>query len=327
MSRYKLFDRSKLKIKSVLERESKIDTSIIIDPESEPKQINDLERKIIFQLASDIKFAKSKGASLILAYGAHLFRNGCSPIMIKLMEQGYITQLLTNGAGIIHDFEMALLGKTTEDVERYVSQGQFGIWEETGKLINQCVNLGASSDKGYGECIGEMISEERLGFEKLNFPYKNLSIVGTAYQLGIPLSVGVSIGNDITFNHPICNGANVGKTSFTDFLIFANAICNLENGVFTSVGSAIMSPMIFEKSLAMANNLELQEKGKKIENYHILVNDIQPGEWDWSKGEPPKTNPAYYLRFCKSFSRMGGKFDYLCMDNRKFIHNLYWALK
>lgn len=326
MSKYKLFNRSKLNVKSVLERESLIDVSVMINPNSKPTKIGNLEKKLIKELALDIKKAKKGKKSIIFAYGAHLFRNGCSPIIIELMKQGYITQLLTNGAGTIHDFEMSYMGRTTESVKKYLGEGQFGIWEETGKYINECLIKGIKSNKGYGEAIGEMISTERFKSSHLEFPFKGKSILAAAYEFSIPLSVSIGIGHDITNSHPSCEGSAIGKTSYTDFLIFVNSVSNLDKGVFISSGSAIMAPMVLEKSLAMARNVASQQK-KKIEDYRIFINDIQPGTWDWVKSEPPKNNPAYYCRFAKSFSRMGGRFSYLELDNRAFVHNLYKQLK
>lgn len=326
MSRYILLDRTKLKVKPISERESKSDLSIIHDFDSEESpKIGELELKLIEDLVTEIKTAKSNKRPVILAYGAHLFRNGCSPAVIKLMQEGYIQQLLTNGAGVIHEFEIAYIGKTAEDVEKYIREGQFGIWDETGYYINKALILGAEENKGYGEAIGEMISTERLGNEKINFPNKRFSISANAYDLGIPFSVCVGIGQDIIYTHPVCDGAAIGKTSYTDFLIFANTISNLEGGVLISVGSAVMAPMVVEKSIAMAKNLAIQEN-RKFNDYRIFIVDLQLGSWDWSKGEPPKGTAAYGSRF-KSFARMGGRFSYLQMHNRVFMHTLYKALK
>lgn len=326
MSRHKLFDRSKLNVKSAFERDSLIDFSVMINPDSKPAKIGNLEKKLIKELASDMKKAKRNRRSIIFAYGAHLFRNGCSPIIIEMIKQGYITQLLTNGAGVIHDFEMSYMGRTTEDVKKYLDEGQFGIWGETGKYINECLSEGVKNNKGYGEAIGEMIDTEYFKANHLEFPFKGKSILAVAYGLNIPLSVSIGVGHDITNSHPSCDGSAIGRASYTDFLIFVNSVSNLDKGVFISSGSAIMAPMVLEKALSMARNVAHQEN-KKIDDFKIFVNDIQPGTWDWAKSEPPKNNPAYYCRFAKSFSRMGGRFSYLELDNRDFVHNLYKCLK
>ena len=318
MSRYELFDRSKLAVKSLDERDSKSDLSIMLDKAPE---VSKEEYDLVKPVADEFVKAKNANAPIIIAYGAHLFKNGCSPMLISLMRKGYVQQLLTNGAGVIHDFEMSMAGKTEEDVRRYVSEGQFGLWEETGRYINEAIVTGAAQDKGLGEAVGELISTGFVGKLSLGFPNRKYSIVGSAYELNVPLSACVGIGHDIIHTHPACDGAALGKTSYTDFLIFANTVSRLQHGVMASVGSAIMAPMVFEKSLSMAKNLARTEN-RQLDDYSIFVNDIQPGTWDWAKGDPPKNNPAYFLRFCKSFSRMGGRFSYICMDNRKFLGTL-----
>ena len=179
---------------------------------------------------------------------------------------------------------------------------------------------------GYGTRIGKLISKEGLRGERISHPYKEFSILAKAYQLNIPVSICPQIGSDIIYTHPECDGMSIGQAAYIDFLKFANTISNLEGGTYISIGSAITSPMIFEKALSMAKNVAKQEN-RTLENYNIIVNDIQEGEWDWKKGEPEKSNPAYYLRFMKTFSRAGGNSQYICMDNRKFLHNLYHLLK
>jgi len=325
MSRYKLFDRSKLELKSLLDRDSRFNESIMVNPESKPLKIEKKKYNTIEKLAEKMIFSKEKGAPIIIAYGAHLYRNGCSPFLINLMKKGYIQQLLTNGAGIIHDFEMAHMGKTAEDVRRYIKEGQFGLWDETGRYLNECIRLGAQLNEGLGESVGKMIAKEKLGKEKISLN-KKYSIVGNAYDLGVPLSCCMGIGQDIIHTHPLCNGSALGKTSHIDFLIFSNTVSNLEEGVFISIGSAVMAPTVFEKSLSMGKNLAKQEK-RMLENYTIFVNDIQPSNWNWNKGEPLTNTPEFFMRFCKSFSRMGGDFEYLELNNKEFVHNLYDILK
>ncbi len=311
MSKYALFDRSKLEVKSLNERVSKSDLSIMLD---KAPPVTQEEYDLVKKVADEFERSNNNNnnAPIIIAYGAHLFKNGCSPLLIELMKAGYVQQLLTNGAGVIHDFEMALIGKTEEDVRKYVKEGQFGIWEETGKYLNETIINGANKDIGLGEAVGEAVTK---------LPNKQHSIVATAYELDIPLSVCVGIGHDIIHTHPSCDGAALGKTSYTDFLIFANTVSKMQHGTMTSIGSAVMAPMVFEKSLSMAKNLARVEN-RILDDYSIFVNDIQPGTWDWAQGDPPKDNPAYFLRFCKSFSRMGGQFSYICMDNRKLLGTL-----
>ena len=162
---------------------------------------------------------------------------------------------------------------------------------------------------------------------KTEHRWKQASIIATAYKQKIPLTVHPGIGYDIISNHPIFNGALIGRAATIDFKLFGASVEKLDDGVVLSVGSAIMGPQVFEKSLSCVNNLRIQEHSSIVRGHSIYVVDLQDGgNWDWNQGEPPKTNPAYYLRFCKSFSRMGGQMQYLQCDNLTFIHNLYHGL-
>ena len=147
-----------------------------------------------------------------------------------------------------------------------------------------------------------------------------------AFRLGIPFTGHPMIGHDIIYTHPLLSGAAVGRTAMRDFLRYAASVSGLEGGVYLSVGSAVMSPMVFEKSLSMAQNIALQA-GTAITRHFILVVDITPSAWDWTRdGEPPASDPAYYMRWCKTFSRMGGTLRYLAADNRDFFLALRAAL-
>ena len=158
--------------------------------------------------------------------------------------------------------------------------------------------------------------------------WKQASIMATAFKHNIPITVHPGIGYDIISNHPMFNGALIGRAAAIDFQFFGGSLEKLDNGVVLSVGSAIMGPQVFEKSLSCVNNIRVQEKRPIVQGHSIYVVDLQDGgNWDWTQGEPPKTNPAYYLRFCKSFSRMGGRMQYLQCDNLAFVHQLYHALK
>ena len=367
MNNNRLFDRKRLKFQSLSRRKSKINISSILPLDSPLPAISEENREKINMLAYRIKQARKKNAAVILLYGAHLFRNGLSLFINNLMEKEYISHLVTNGAGVIHDWEMAYSGATTEDVAEYISKGQFGIWEETGFYQNLAVLLGAAEGSGYGEAIGKMINDDQLvvpsahilqeqieteiksnslsaalsskiallriikefGIDSKKYviehKHKKNSIVYNAWQSGVPFSVCPGIGYDIIYTHPINCGTAFGEAAVTDFLKLVNSTSNLENGVIIVAGSAVMASQVIEKALSMVKNAAAQS-GNLIENYHITVSDIQPGNWDWSKGEPPKNNPAYYLRFCKSFSRLGGNFSYLQLDNRIFIQHLYHQL-
>lgn len=354
---YPQLDRSKLKIKALQERSSKV--KIDVDHLTVDSPINDFatdDKNIISETVARVKQARENGRPIMMAFGAHTIKNGLAPVLIKLIEEGWVTHLATNGAGIIHDWEFAFQGKSSEDVGANVKEGQFGIWQETGFNINLAICVGAYRGLGYGESVGAMIENEYLAIpsdEELNqasqdtsdpekaaaaadllftkqkfqldagkmaipHPYKEFSIQGAAYRLDVPFTGHPMFGHDIIYNHPMNHGAAIGRTAQRDFLAFAENVRKLDGGVYLSVGSAVMSPMIFEKSLSMAQNLAMQN-GQHIDNHFILVVDLAENTWDWSQGEPPMDNPAYYLRYCKTFSRMGGEMRYLSADNRDFL--------
>ena len=319
-----IFDRNRLDIKPLSERESKMDLSKIINSESAPPKISMEDYSRLEKIVSLIKKTKEQNAPVIFAFGAHLIKNGLSKILIELMKRGYVQHMLGNGAVSIHDWELAFQGKTEEDVQKYLEEGQFGLWEETGKYINEAITQ--HQKLGYGAAVGKLIFEEKLGKKQIPHRHKDISILGNAFSLGIPVSICSAIGQDIIYSHPKCDGASIGNASYTDFLKFVQTISSLENGTYLSIGSAINSPMVFEKALSMAKNAARQEN-RLLRNYNIIVNDIQEGDWDWNKGEPLKENPIYYLRFMKTFSRAGGNSQYIKMDNRSFLHNLYHLLK
>src|SRR3989338_10141441 len=316
----------KLNIKKLEIRESKTDLSKIIDPNSCPPLIIDKDREKIERVANSIKNARKNNNAIVFSFGAHLIKNGLSRILIEIMKKGYVNHILANEAVAIHDWEFSYQGKTEEDVKKYMSEGQFGLWDETGKYLNKAIKFGSNIGCGYGESVGRMIFEEALENEIIHHPYKNYSVLGNAYKLKIPFSVSASIGHNIHHNHPDCDFSAVGNTSGIDYLKFVNTLRKLNRGVYISIGSAVMSPMVFEKAISAAKNLEMQA-GNNINEFDIFINDIQPGYWDWKKGEPPKDNPAYYLRFFKTFNRMGGNAEYIQLDNKEFLHNLYGLLK
>ena len=330
-----LFDRKKVKVLPISAKISKTRIEdIAVNPDSPVDRLEN--SRIIEKIADEIIRARKNNRAVIIAFGAHLIKNGLAPVLRRMIEENYVSHLATNGAGSIHDWEFAYHGKTEEDVEKYVAIGQFGIWDEIGKYINLALVSGAREGKGYGESIGEMIHNEELVIDmgknneklKIPHPYKKYSVQEAAFSKKIPFTVHPGYGYDIIYSHPVCDGAAIGRTSEVDFLSFVNSVSNLEGGVYISIGSAIMSPMIFEKSLSMARNVAHQE-GKKIKDFMIVVNDIKGSDWDFSSGkEPPKDNPAYYERFCKSFKRMGAReLQYVRADNRYFLLNLYQCVK
>ncbi|TSA34743.1 MAG: hypothetical protein D4R64_11270 [Porphyromonadaceae bacterium] len=364
---YPKLDRDQLAIKKLSARYSKVNIEKDHIPVTQkPANLSESGQKLIEKTAGRIRLAKQEQRPVMLAFGAHTIKNGMAPTLIALMDEGWVTHLSTNGAGIIHDWEFAFQGKSSEDVRENVEHGQFGIWDETGFNINLALIVGAYEGLGYGESVGKMISREGLqipeipllydeaiskiktnpdlaaaaidlagviqrfnlqsGFMTIPHPYKKYSVQACAYDLGIPFTGHPMIGHDIIYNHPMNHGAALGRTALNDFLCFAKSVSNLDYGVYLSIGSAVMSPMIFEKALSMSQNLKIQEN-QHIDHHYMLVVDLAKSDWDWQKnGEPPVDNPAYYLRYCKTFQRMGGEMDYLTADNRDFLLAIYQKL-
>ncbi len=327
-------------------------------PPAIERQIRDCGEKIVA--------ARNRGARVMLIYGAHLVKNGLLNVANALVERGWVTHLATNGAGTIHDWELAFQGRTEESVRSNVATGTFGTWDETGRNIHLALLAGALRGEGYGRSLGRFIEEDGAtlpttdelktllsvepthplaparaellqamtvhqlpaGRIEVNHPHKRSSILAQAFRHNVPLTVHPGIGYDIISNHPMFNGAAIGRAAQMDFALFGRAVEQLDGGVVLSVGSAIMGPQVFEKSLSCVNNLRLQSGRTVVSGHTIYVVDIQDGgNWDWTKGEPPKDNPAYYLRFCKSFARMGGAMNYVQCDNVVFLQQLLQALR
>lgn len=265
--------------------------------------------------------ARETGSEVILMMGAHVIKTGMSRFIIDLMEQGYITHVGVNGACMIHDYELALIGASTESVPRYISEGQFGLWQESGQ-INTIVKQGVEAGLGMGEAVGKAIYEG-------DFPHKDISILAAGYRLRVPITVHVSIGQDIIHEHPNFDGASTGKGSHIDFLILAHNVCNLEGGVLLNIGTAIMGPEVYLKALSMARNVARQE-GKKITNFTTSVFDMQPIKSRNYHLEPSKDQPEYYHRFWKTILvrtvRDGGTSFYIEGDHRDTISSLWHLL-
>jgi hypothetical protein len=360
-------DLAKVKVYPLAERKSlsSID-KLLVDPKQPARSCSQELSETIVKCAQKIVAARQRDASVILMYGAHLIKNGAMPIVISLIERGWITHLATNGAGTIHDWELAFLGRTEESVRQNVATGTFGTWDETGRFIHLALLAGALQNEGYGRSLGRFIVENGVtlpsieelenslrdeprhplaparaellqavlshtlpaGRIEVKHPWADTCIIAQAFRHSIPLTVHPGIGYDIISNHPIFNGAAIGRAADADFRLFGRAVEQLDGGVVLSVGSAIMAPQVFEKSISCVNNLRLQSGRNIVRDHTIYVVDIQDGGyWDWSQGEPPKDNPAYYLRFCKSFARMGGIMEYVQCDNVAFLHNLLHRLE
>ncbi|MEI8064715.1 MAG: hypothetical protein WCH84_11710, partial [Verrucomicrobiota bacterium] len=269
------------------------------------------------ELANRICAARQRGAAVILMMGAHVLRAGVNAHIIDLIDRGFLTHIAMNGAGPIHDFELARIGATTESVARYIRTGEFGLWRETGEL-NDIVNAGAQAGLGFGESVGKYLSGS-------SFPHQNLSVLAGAYRKGIPVTVHVGIGYDIIHEHPNFDAAATGTASYRDFLIFTKAVENLDGGVLLVLGSAVMAPEIYLKALAMARNVSHQQ-GKTICKFTTAVFDLIKIDGDWHK-EAEKSNPQYYYRPWKTIlvrtAADGGEGFYFCGDHRATVPALH----
>ena len=282
-SRYRTFDRSRLLVKPLAERVNDLQRErwIGLDDPTPPFEHSDLP-----VLAARLKAARECGAARILIMGAHLIRAGVNRHIIDLMERGIIGHIAMNGAGAIHDYELARIGATTESVARYVKSGEFGLWRETGEL-NDWIVEAAALNLGLGENTGRRIQASQ-------FPFRDLSVFAAAYRLGVPVTVHAGIGYDILHEHPNCDGAALGASSYRDFLIFAAAVENLEGGVMMNFGSAIMGPEVYLKALSMARNVA-QQHDRTIREFCTAVFDVIPIHGDF-RIELPKSDPGYYFR-------------------------------
>ena len=301
-----MFDRNRLTIKKLEERKSKTPyfPTIRVPPIEHRRQM-----VFVNNLAEDIL----KKKKVVFGFGAHFIKNKCHPYLIDLMKYDYITHIVTNGASTIHDFEFGYHGWTEEDVKENLANGTFGLWE-TGEHINKAINL--YGYLGYGKAIGQYIDIER----DRNSVWTGgcISLAWHCYKKEIPLSICSSIGHDIIYEHPECDGARIGQASYIDFLNLAETLEGIQDAVFICVGSAITFPMVMEKAFAMAKNVD-PTTGTNCSCYIVDLFDVSS---EWKDGEPDKSNAAYYNRPMKTFSRMVNDCHYMQLDNRQLMYNL-----
>jgi hypothetical protein len=284
MSRYPLFDRRQLELGELAERGHDLTAAhcrslVAPQPAFTHPEFGALVDRIVE--------ARRRGRPVILMTGGHAIKLGLSRYLVDLIERGFVTHLATNGSGIIHDFELAASGGTSEDVARWIARGQFGLWRETGRL-NDVIFQAANRGEGLGEAAGRTIEEGR-------FPFRELSIAAAGWRTATPVTSHVGIGSDIIHAHPNCDGAALGAASYTDFLIFAHSLSRLEGGVFLNVGSAVTGPEVYLKALSMARNVARREGGT-VANFTTAVFDLVELPADYRRGPPAKDHPLYYYR-------------------------------
>ena len=311
---FPMFDRSQLKIRPLGERINDLNYEVVktLDAPVPPFNSPDIEA-----VSDAIVKAHTIGAPVIMLMGAHVIRKGNANYIIDLMERKIITHIGMNGAGVIHDYEFAKIGATTESVAHYIKVGQFGLWKETGE-INDVVTQAYLDGLGLGEAIGKAIEEQQ-------FAYRRSSIFAAGYRLHVPVTVHVAIGQDILHEHPNMNGAAYGETSYRDFLIFTQSITGLQSGVFLNYGTQVMGPEVYLKALAMARNVAIQ-KGKEINQFTTAVFDLVDLGEDLHS-EASKNTARYYFRPYKTILvrtvQDGGTSYYIRGSHEETFPNLY----
>lgn len=271
-------------------RKSKVQLSTFANPTADGIKFLEtvpdvLAGKNFKELIKRIIVARKNKKPVIFMFGAHIIKCGLSRFVIDMMKRNIIAAIATNGASIIHDFEISYCGKTSEDVAEQLKDGKFGMAFETGKFINEAVKYGAERNFGLGETIGEMVNKKKPKF------YKE-SILGNAYRLKIPATIHVGIGTDIIYQHPECDGASWGKTSYNDFLKFSEIISKLEGGVIVNFGSAVILPEVFLKALNLSRNL-----GYKVRNFTAANFDMnyQYRAFENIVSRPTGNNGFYFI--------------------------------
>jgi len=252
---YEEFDLSGVKTYPLKSRKSKVTASDFARPANRRTTVGELIDSLPDILAAaDLKAivktiarAKRSQAGVMWGLGAHVIKTGLGPVIIELMRRGFVSALATNGAAIIHDFEIALAGATSEDVDEALGPGQFGMADETGRLLNGAINEGAALGLGLGQAVSRFLHDRQPQFAKS-------SVLAEAARLEIPVTVHVAIGTDIIHMHPAASGSAIGEATLRDFRYFVANVGRLENGVYLNCGSAVLLPEVFLKAVALVRN-------------------------------------------------------------------------
>lgn len=270
MSDFPIFDTSKLNTKPLAERRNRVSVDDFITlSQAQPRDTAEnrlpdiLGGRALKNFSRRIRMAGESGHTVIWMMGAHVIKVGCSPFVIDLVERGIVTCVATNGAGMIHDFEIALIGETSEDVAENLQKGEFGMWEETGAHLHEAGRQAQEDGLGYGEGVGRYI-------DRLGLPHKESSILWRSWKVGVPVTIHSAIGTEVIHQHPAMDGALVGALTYRDFLIFTAHVANLNAGsAVLNIGSAVIMPEVFVKALAMARNAGHDAKGFHTANFDM----------------------------------------------------------
>jgi hypothetical protein len=252
---YEQFDLSGVKTYPLRSRQSKVGLAQFATPYKAGSGVSGLigtlpgllAAKDFKDVVAAIVAAKRADRAIIWGLGAHVLKTGLSPVLVDLMERGFVSAIATNGAGIIHDFEIALSGGTSEDVDATLGPGTFGMAEETGTQLNSAITEGVAGGLGFGQSVGKYLAAAKP-------PFAQISVAAAAWRLQIPVTVHVAIGTDIIHMHPHASGAAIGEGSLRDFKYFVSCVSRLEHGVYLNCGSAVILPEVFLKAVAIARN-------------------------------------------------------------------------
>ncbi len=245
-------------------RPSKVTTADFARPVHDDSSLSDffaalpniLAARELKELAARIRQARQRQRAIIIGLGGHVIKTGLAPILIDLMRRGYATAFALNRAAMIHDFEIALAGQTSEDVDATLGSGQFGMAEETGRIVNEAIRSGARDQIGMGEAIGRQLAGTKAA-------HADSSLLWSAYQANVPVTVHVAIGTDILDIHPAADGASVGQTTYHDFRLLCAIVRELDGGgVYLNLGSAVLLPEVFLKTVTVVRNL-----GHRLEDF------------------------------------------------------------
>lgn len=318
MSRYPQFDRSQIELKALSQRGHDLTLDGVRPLVAPAQPYGHAEFPELLDL---LAFARLEGCPVLVMIGGHPIKLGLSRFLVDLIERKYITHLAMNGSGIIHDYELALGGGTSEDVPKWIRVGQFGLWQETSRL-NDIIRQAHANGQGLGEAVGQVIEEQR-------FPHRDLSVAAAGWRAGVPVTVHVSVGSDIIHAHANCDGAALGAASYTDFLIYAHTVSQLEGGAFLNIGSAVTGPEVYLKALSMARNVARQ-RGAEICHFTTAVFDLVDLPSNFREGPPGKEHPWYYYRPWKTILVRtvvdGGRSYYFSGDHQQTIPTLWHGL-
>lgn len=312
---YHELDISGVHMQSVRDRINLVRIDTLLQP-GEPTASWDSEG--FDELVDRVMECRKADKPLIWFQGAHVIKSSLSLYLISLMRSGIITHLAGNGACAIHDFELAFLGGTSEDVPTAIEDGSFGMWEETGRWMNEAINEGARRGWGYGEALARYIDENQE-----RFPYLDSCVLYQAWKLGVPCTFHVALGTDIIHQHSLCDFGAIGKTGQLDFKRFCYAVSKMDGGVFLNFGSAVIGPEVFLKALSIARNLGYPTLHITTANF-----DLKPLH-DY-RSKVGYDDPDYYYRPRKNIVNRpvsrGGKGWHFTGDHVQTIPALYQRL-